>query len=62
MMEASAKTTVARKVEKAPWKTWGPVLVKNGKFRIEDDSGASEITEQYLARDEVTLADLLVPS
>ena len=23
---ASAKTTTAKKVEKPPWKTWGPVL------------------------------------
>ena len=32
--EASAKTTVARKVEKAPWKTWGPVLVGNFISRV----------------------------
>ena len=25
---ASTKTTVARKVDRAPWKTWGPVLTK----------------------------------
>ena len=42
MMEASAKTTVARKVEKAPWKTWGPVLVEIEKFHIKVDVGALE--------------------
>ena len=31
--EASKKTTVARNVERAPWKTWGPVLI-NQQFSI----------------------------
>ena len=39
VMEASAKTTVARKVEKAPWKTWGPVLVEIKKFQKREIFG-----------------------
>ena len=58
MMEASAKTTV-----EGGEGTMEDMGTSPGwKFHIEGDSGASEITEQYLARDEVTLADLLVPS
>ena len=33
VMEALAMTTVARKVENAPWKIWGPVLVEIKKFQ-----------------------------
>ena len=62
LREESAKTTVARKVEKAPWKTWGAVLEEK---QIEGSFGGKETKHQllkYLVRDETTLADLSVPS
>ena len=39
VMEALAMTTVARKVENAPWKTWGPVLVEIKKFQKREIFG-----------------------
>ena len=39
VMEALAKTTVVRKVENAPWKTWGPVLVEIKKFQKREIFG-----------------------